>query len=118
MQPPHSVAHDRALGRALVWLRRDLRVEDHAALYHALTAARQVWCAFVFDRAILDALPRADRRVEFIRDSLVEVDGNMGMLLADLINGIDLGTTEQVQVLGADLYQELKDFLHSPAHNN
>ena len=51
-------------------------------------------------------------------NSLVEVDGNMGMLLADLINGIDLGTTEQVQVLGADLYQELKDFLHSPAHNN
>jgi deoxyribodipyrimidine photo-lyase len=54
-----------------VWLRRDLRVDDHAALYHALRAARQVWCAFVFDRAILDPLPRADRRVEFIRDSLV-----------------------------------------------
>lgn len=51
-------------------------------------------------------------------NSLIEVEGNMGMLLADLINGIDLGTTEQVQVLGADLYQELKDFLHSPAHNN
>jgi hypothetical protein len=50
-------------------------------------------------------------------NSLIEVDGNMGMLLADLINGIDLGTTEQVQVLGTDLYQELKDFLHSPAHN-
>ena len=80
MQPPHSVAHDRALGRALVWLRRDLRVEDHAALYHALTAARQVWCAFVFDRAILDALPRADRRVEFIRDSLVEVDAALAAL--------------------------------------
>jgi deoxyribodipyrimidine photo-lyase len=29
-----------------------------------------VWCAFVFDRDILDPLPRADRRVEFIRDSL------------------------------------------------
>ncbi len=80
MQPPHSAAHDRPLGRALVWLRRDLRVEDHAALYHALTAARQVWCAFVFDRAILDALPRADRRVEFIRDSLVEVHAALAAL--------------------------------------
>ena len=57
---------EKALDAALVWFRRDLRVADHAALYHALKAARQVWCAFVYDRAILDELPRADRRVEFI----------------------------------------------------
>ena len=62
--------------RALVWLRRDLRVDDHAALYHALRGARHVWCAFVFDRAILDPLPRADRRVEFIRDSLAGLTPN------------------------------------------
>jgi deoxyribodipyrimidine photo-lyase len=62
---------EKVLDTALVWFRRDLRSEDHAALFHALKAARKVWCAFVFDRAILDALPRADRRVEFIRDSLV-----------------------------------------------
>ncbi len=71
---------DRELDTALVWLRRDLRVDDHAALYHALTAARRVWCAFVFDTAILDALPRADRRVEFIRDSLVGVDAELRAL--------------------------------------
>jgi deoxyribodipyrimidine photo-lyase len=70
------------LDRALVWLRRDLRVEDHAALYHALRGARRVWCAFVFDRAILDPLPRADRRVEFIRDSLVGVDAELQALAA------------------------------------
>lgn len=67
---------------ALVWLRRDLRVDDHAALYHALRAARRVWCAFVFDREILDPLPRADRRVEFIRDSLVGVDAELRALAA------------------------------------
>ncbi|MDQ6638540.1 MAG: deoxyribodipyrimidine photo-lyase, partial [Pseudomonadota bacterium] len=43
---------NKALDAALVWFRRDLRVADHAALYHALRAARQVWCAFVYDRAI------------------------------------------------------------------
>ncbi|WP_295645591.1 deoxyribodipyrimidine photo-lyase [uncultured Methylibium sp.] len=63
-----------ALPAALVWCRRDLRAADHAALYHALRAARQVWVAFVFDRDILDPLPRADRRVEFIRESLVDLD--------------------------------------------
>jgi hypothetical protein len=39
------------------------------------------------------------------------------MLLADLINGLDLGTNEQVQVLGQELFQELKDFLKSPVQN-
>ena len=55
---------DKPLHSALVWFRRDLRSADHAALFHALKAARKVWCVFVFDRAILDPLPRADRRVE------------------------------------------------------
>jgi deoxyribodipyrimidine photo-lyase len=68
--------------RALVWLRRDLRTDDHAALHHALRAARQVSCIFVFDRVILDSLPRADRRVEFIRDSLVGVDAELRALAA------------------------------------
>jgi deoxyribodipyrimidine photo-lyase len=65
----------RSIGRALVWFRRDLRDFDHAALYQALSEAREVFCAFIFDREILDALPtRCDRRVEFIRESLVELD--------------------------------------------
>ena len=64
------MATDKPLDAALVWFRRDLRTADHAALYHALRAARQVWCAFVYDRAILDPLPRADRRVEFIVESV------------------------------------------------
>ena len=68
--------------RALVWLRRDLRTADHAALHHALRHARQVWCVFVFDREILDSLPRSDRRVEFIRDCLVGVDAELRELAA------------------------------------
>ncbi|MBL8301179.1 MAG: deoxyribodipyrimidine photo-lyase, partial [Ideonella sp.] len=64
----------KSLDSARVWLRRDLRTDDHAALHRALTTARRVWCVFVFDTDILAPLPRADRRVEFIRESLVEVD--------------------------------------------
>ncbi len=61
--------------RALVWFRRDLRFVDHAALFHALEQSRRVWCAFVFDTEILDALPsRTDRRVEFIWHSVKELD--------------------------------------------
>jgi len=79
------------IDRALVWMRRDLRVDDHAALYHALRAARRVWCVFVFDRDILDPLPRADRRVEFIRDSLVGLDAELRALGASHgIEGVGL----------------------------
>ena len=71
---------ERLLDGALVWFRRDLRVADHAALYHALRAARQVWCAFVYDRAILDELPRADRRVEFIVESVNALAADLAAL--------------------------------------
>ena len=61
----------------LMWFRRDLRAEDNAALHHALMSCAQVFCVFVFDRDILDGLPKADRRVEFIRESLVELDESL-----------------------------------------
>ncbi len=64
----------------LVWFRRDLRAQDQAALYHALKSCRQVHCAFVFDSEILDPLPRQDRRVEFIRETLVELDADLRAL--------------------------------------
>ena len=68
---------DPAHERGLVWFRRDLRVSDHAALYHALRSCRRVWCLFVFDTEILEPLLarglKHDRRVEFIRASVVEL---------------------------------------------
>ena len=75
---------EKPLDSALVWFRRDLRTTDHAALYHALTSARKVYCAFILDRDILDPLLerglRADRRVEFVVDSLVELDTQLRAL--------------------------------------
>ena len=64
----------------LMWFRRDLRSTDNAALCHALRRCRKVWCVFVFDRAILDELPRADRRVEFIHESLLDLDEQLRAL--------------------------------------
>ena len=58
----------------LVWFRRDLRVADNAALFHALKKCTKVQCVFVFDTEILQHLPTQDRRVAFIRESLVELD--------------------------------------------
>ena len=63
---------------ALVWFRRDLRLHDNAAIAQALAACGRLYCAFVFDREILDALAsKADRRVEFIAGSLRELDARL-----------------------------------------
>ncbi|MBA3593704.1 MAG: deoxyribodipyrimidine photo-lyase [Polaromonas sp.] len=73
--------------KGLMWFRRDLRCDDNAALHHALKACCQVFCLFVLDRDILDQLPRADRRVEFIRESLLDLDGQLRQLASQ--HGID-----------------------------
>lgn len=52
---------------AVCWFRRDLRLHDNAALYHALKSGYKVLPLFIFDKHILDALEdKKDRRVEFI----------------------------------------------------
>ena len=70
----------KTFASGLVWFRRDLRADDQAALYHALKNCSRVHCVFVFDTDILEPLPRADRRVEFIRESLVELDAALRLL--------------------------------------
>ena len=75
----------------LMWFRRDLRSNDNAALHHALKSCEQVHCLFVFDRDILDGLAKADRRVEFIRESLIDLDAHLRQL------------AERHKVLGAGL---------------
>lgn len=58
----------------LMWFRRDLRLDDNAALCHALAECDRVYGCFCFDREILDELDdRRDRRVEFICQSLAEM---------------------------------------------
>lgn len=60
--------------RSICWFRRDLRLHDHAALYHALKNNAAVHCVFVFDTDILDKLVvKQDRRVAFIWHSLSEL---------------------------------------------
>ena len=71
----------------LVWLRRDLRLEDHAALATALQYPEPIVPVFVFDRDILGGLPSTDRRVAFLHETLrllqsELVQGGGGLLVA------------------------------------
>ena len=72
--------------RSLHWFRRDLRDEDNAGLYYALTSSDQVHCAFVFDTAILGRLPNpSDRRVEFILGSVAALRERLRKRGGDLV---------------------------------
>jgi deoxyribodipyrimidine photo-lyase len=73
------------LNKSLVWFRRDLRAFDHAALHHALTSSKSVYCAFIYDSDILAPLPRSDRRVDFIHASLAELDAELRQMGGGLI---------------------------------
>ena len=64
----------------LMWFRRDLRAQDNAALAAALAACEQVFCVFIFDTSILSQLPPADRRIEFIHGSLIDLHGQLAQL--------------------------------------
>ena len=56
------------------WFRRDLRLDDNAALYHALSNKFPVVGLFIFDKAILDHLEdKCDKRVTFIHDQLLHL---------------------------------------------
>lgn len=64
---------DKQFDTGLMWFRRDLRAQDNTALFQALKTCKTVHCVFVFDCEILDSLSKADRRVEFIRESLLDL---------------------------------------------
>lgn len=57
----------------IFWFRRDLRLEDNVALFHALNSGKQVLPIFIFDTEILHKLPKRDARVSFIYKTLAEM---------------------------------------------
>ncbi|MDP3468203.1 MAG: deoxyribodipyrimidine photo-lyase [Daejeonella sp.] len=70
---------------SICWLRRDLRLNDHAALYHALMSNYPVLVIFIFDPEILDKLPDInDKRLSFIHHQLNKLNDEL------IINGSSL----------------------------
>ena len=69
----------------IIWFRRDLRLVDHAALYHALKTGKPVVPIFIFDKYILDRLEdKKDRRVAFIHAALCEMQAALQQLDSSL----------------------------------
>jgi deoxyribodipyrimidine photo-lyase len=61
----------------IFWFRRDLRLEDNTALSHALNSGLPVLPIFIFDKEILDSLPKNDARVNFIFETLQNMNSEL-----------------------------------------
>ncbi|WP_430409176.1 cryptochrome/photolyase family protein [Kordia sp.] len=70
---------------ALFWHRRDLRIEDNIGLYNALTSGKKVIPMFIFDKDILDKLPKNDARVNFIHDELRNIHNTLTKLGSSIL---------------------------------
>ncbi len=57
----------------IFWFRRDMRLHDNTALFHALSSDLNVLPIFIFDTQILDELPENDARVTFIFNTLQQL---------------------------------------------
>ena len=70
---------------AIVWFRRDLRLADHTALWHALNDHREVIPVFIFDDRILRATDCGAPIVAFMLGCLHELQANLRKAGGDLI---------------------------------
>lgn len=61
----------------IFWFRRDLRLDDNVGFYNALKSKNPVLPIFIFDKEILDKLPKKDARVTFIFDTLQKMNGTL-----------------------------------------
>jgi deoxyribodipyrimidine photo-lyase len=66
---------DNKLPISVFWFRRDLRLDDNAALHYALKSNLPVLPIFIFDEEILDKLQdKDDARVTFIYQTIEQLD--------------------------------------------
>ena len=65
---------------SIVWFRRDLRLFDNAALYHALNSPYRVLPVFIFDYGIVDELQDDDPRISFIYKQLNAINSELRKL--------------------------------------
>ncbi len=69
---------------SIVWLRRDLRLDDHAALDRAARCSERVVCAFVLDPELLRGPRVGAPIVQFFFDSLRELRADLQARGSDL----------------------------------
>ena len=61
----------------IVWLKRDLRLEDHSPLRHALLSNRRVLIIYVFEDILIEDPHYSSRHFDFIKQSIVDLNDQL-----------------------------------------
>lgn len=80
---------------SIFWFRRDLRLDDNVGFYQSLQSKFPVLPIFIFDKEILEHLPKDDARVSFIHLQLQKM---RNMLQAEHKSGISIYYGEPLEV--------------------
>jgi len=59
------------------WFRRDLRIDDNTGLHEAIATGEEILPIFIFDKNILEELPKDDHRVTFISQLLEDINAEL-----------------------------------------
>lgn len=83
---------------SVFWFRRDLRLEDNCALFHALNSEFEVLPVFIFDTEILSELPKNDARVQFIHQTLEKINIELQKVATSMyvLNNTAVNAWEQI----------------------
>ncbi len=85
----------QSLPLSIFWFRRDLRLDDNAALYYALKEKGPVLPLFIFDTDILEKLEdKADKRVNFIYREIQDLRDELQKYGSSLL--VKIGKPENV----------------------
>ena len=65
---------------SVVWLKRDLRLADHEALYQALSSKKPCLILYVFEEILLNDFHYSSRHFNFIKQSLIDINNQLAIL--------------------------------------
>lgn len=61
----------------LVWLKRDLRLEDNEAIFNALSSGKPVLLLYVFEELLMDDEHYSQRHWDFVKQSLLDLNARL-----------------------------------------
>ncbi|APZ44860.1 deoxyribodipyrimidine photolyase [Polaribacter reichenbachii] len=61
----------------IVWLKRDLRLQDNEAIYNALQSKKRVLCIYVFENSLIDNAHYSKRHWDFIKQSIIDLNEDL-----------------------------------------
>jgi deoxyribodipyrimidine photo-lyase len=61
----------------VVWLKRDLRLQDNEAIYNALRANKRILFLYIFENSLINDPHYSERHWTFIKQSLVDINDDL-----------------------------------------